>query len=271
MFDLWVPPKPAIIRPVDKELRRNLLRPIERELRTTLRGKPVLATSFLPGFFPGALAEFVPPPTVAYQTATTSGTNGSLFTHTFVSFGTANAQRYIVVAIHHGSPVDVGINSVTIGGIAATVLGPFNGGTGSLWYGVAFAYALVPTGTFGTIAVTYSTNIFNNGIGVWSLTAPRDAGPTVDVDATASVSTTSSPLELLIQDGCAAFVASTSQGLNTAHAGAFAERYEVNLGGEGVIGSSSDLSNYNSTSPVSGTCTYTGGPASAAAIGMVWR
>lgn len=77
--------------------------------------------------------------------------------------GAANPSRIVVCSVVVFS-VGVTVTGVTIGGVTATVLGPAEGDAARTY----FAYANVPTGTSGTVAVAFSGTAPNCYIGVWS-------------------------------------------------------------------------------------------------------
>src|SRR4051812_18535293 len=77
----------------------------------------------------------------------------SLATHTYagVNFGTADATRRIIVQVAWNAIAT--LSSATIGGVAATT---HVNGLGPNLEKISFISALVPTGTSGTIAITFS-------------------------------------------------------------------------------------------------------------------
>lgn len=75
--------------------------------------------------------------------------DGNSFSFTSCSFGTATSDRYIVVAISAYSGTNgSNINTATIGGISATLLGATN----NSGVATAIAYVKVTSGTTGTVA-----------------------------------------------------------------------------------------------------------------------
>lgn len=102
------------------------------------------------------------PATIAYQGAYTPTISGLTATQTGVSFGTVGEDRLIIVAVHWntGTSSGGGIASATIGGIAATVaIQGFEIGGASPFKDLAILTAYVPTGTTGTIVVTFNNSI----------------------------------------------------------------------------------------------------------------
>lgn len=100
-----------------------------------------------------------------------SATNTSSYSFTSQPFGAPDADRYIIVGGYARSSSTGGVSSVTIGGVTATIVNLSNGADSS-W----FAYANVPTGTTGTVAITYGVSQNRQVIGIWSV----PSAPTVD-------------------------------------------------------------------------------------------
>lgn len=146
MIDLWLPPKPAIIRPA----------PETRH------------ASFLPGMFPaGAIAAAAPaiPPTLIYIASTEDITNLTTYSFASQSIGAAHATRRVVVIVNWVSSGAVSLTSATIAGVAATIHVQVEGvGVDA---GTAIISALVPTGTTGTIAFTLSGTALRGRIAVF--------------------------------------------------------------------------------------------------------
>lgn len=96
---------------------------------------------------------YLPPVEITFGSAHTDFNNNTIFTFTDVSFGAPSAGRAVIIAVGGGKDVDVTISSVTVGGISATQAvyrGSTSGAWSSLWV------AEVPTGTSGTVVVTWS-------------------------------------------------------------------------------------------------------------------
>jgi hypothetical protein len=110
------------------------------------------------------------------QTATASS-----YSFTSLSFGMADADRYIVACLTIQASVDgVGITDCTIGGITATqiVQSALAGGR----RGAAIFIAKVPTGTSGTVAFTLSGNAANASVAVYSVIGGPAASSTSSTD-----------------------------------------------------------------------------------------
>lgn len=103
---------------------------------------------------------------VTYLQLATDGANGSSFTFASQNFGTADADRYIIVGINGRSNdgADKTLNSVTIGGVTATIsVSGWNSGNVA-----AIAIAAVPTGTTGSVVITFSDTMTSCSLAMWS-------------------------------------------------------------------------------------------------------
>lgn len=100
------------------------------------------------------------------------GTTQSPVTFSNVDFGTEAADRYIIVGYSTRNDTRT-INSVTIGGVSATIL--VQQGDGNTTTGMAIA--AVPTGTSGDVVVTLSGGADAHYLGVWSATGLASATP----------------------------------------------------------------------------------------------
>lgn len=164
-FDLppkiWLPPKPAIIRPADK----TLLRP--------------QAASFLPGAFPaGAVAAGlgggVPPTADVSQPLAVDKTEGAAVdTNTFswsgLACGTAGSNRLVLATIHWSNfqaNSNISLSSATIGGNSATIQVQTNEADEAT--GVAIISYPLASGTTTTIAITLSANVVVAGVEVYA-------------------------------------------------------------------------------------------------------
>lgn len=103
---------------------------------------------------------------ITYLQLATDGTNGTSFTFASQNFGTADADRYIVVGINGRSNdgTDKTLNSVTIGGVTATIsVSAWNSGNVA-----AIAVAAVPTGTSGSVVIAFSDTMTSCALSMWS-------------------------------------------------------------------------------------------------------
>jgi hypothetical protein len=138
-MDIWLPPKPAIIRPAPEVKKAN----------------------FLPGWFPGAVAG-LSGPTIEHIASTADSSNNVIYTFAGQSFGATSADRRIIVAVGggHGSG-NLSLSTVTIGGVSATIhVSTDNNGNTRNGH-AAVASAPIPTGTSGDIVVEYATDALN--------------------------------------------------------------------------------------------------------------
>lgn len=121
-------------------------------------------------------------------------------THTFSSqgFGVAQTTREIYVLISYGGSAARTISSATIGGVSATIRTQDVLSDGSQAVGSAIISAAVPTGTTGTIAITFSTfGIYAVAIGIVRVinkTTNVASNTTSASDASPPASLTSSPV-----------------------------------------------------------------------------
>lgn len=126
---------------------------------------------------------FGSPAAIAFVANAADGTDLTTYSFAGQNLGTASADRYIVAAFAHraGAGTPTG-SSVTIGGVSATFLAGVSNGTGrcELWI------AAVPTGTTGTIAITWSAGVARCVMGAWALTNLQSSTPTATYSSTAS-------------------------------------------------------------------------------------
>lgn len=108
-----------------------------------------------------------------------------------VPFGDPASDREIFLAITHGSPGSQTVTSVTIGGVTAS-LGTGAGGA-SVGKSIRSAWASVPSGTTGNVAITFSGNVPTVMIGVYRVVGRPVVGAShVDFDSTSAASGASS-------------------------------------------------------------------------------
>jgi len=136
---------------------------------------------------------------VTYITNAVDATNGSSFSFTSTSFGPAAADRKIVIGVssENGGSGERTISALTVGGVSATQLvrsyQAGNDCVAELWI------ATVPTGTSGTVAITWSGSVRACGIGVWAVN-----GASSTAFDTASNSQTSSISAVAVTTSCEA-------------------------------------------------------------------
>ena len=180
--------------------------------------------SFLPGMT-GALSGEGSRATLVYRDNDVNLTDGTSFTFSGKSIGTAATDRHVIVAVYWLAASSRTISSATIGGVAATIAvqGADTDGNGII-------IAAVPTGTTADIIITLSGAADDMAIGWWTVTNPISATATAtntadDTDGTASVN-------LTIPSGGFAIAAATDASDATAITWTNADsRHESSLGG----------------------------------------
>lgn len=149
------------------------------------------------------------------QTANPAGVNHSanVTTYTAAAIGTASVDRIVVVAI--GKEVaTVVVNSVTIAGVAATLIAGNTFGSMGAW----LYFAPVPTGTTGDVVVTWSGAITNiqNHIAVYAVTdgaGPPASGSNTSTDMDSTVPLTTGSTTIPTNGGMLAVAACAADGI----------------------------------------------------------
>ena len=103
-----------------------------------------------------------------------------------VPFGTAAANRYIVITV---ASVNVGggtVTGVTVGGVAATNVANVTNSGGAFPVRSGIWIASVPTGASGNIVVSDSDAFVDISIGVYAIYAPSSAAPSATGTSTAA-------------------------------------------------------------------------------------
>lgn len=100
------------------------------------------------------------PISCAVQTGFGETVTRTTFTFTNMSLGTPDPNRYIIVAIHarHGSGTGPQMTAASIAGVALTKLAEHRDTSGNLSISSLWG-AYIPTGTTGTLTVTFSASI----------------------------------------------------------------------------------------------------------------
>jgi hypothetical protein len=150
---LWLPPKPAIVRPA----REVWLPPVR------LRLDP----AFMPGITP-VIAGGGAAKSISFIDTAILTTNLTTYSFTGLDFGAAQGDRYIIGVAVSGT-AERSLSSATIGGVAARVVVSVSGG-GATDRNAGIIIANVPTGTSGAIAVTWSSGCAHCAIGWWRAT-----------------------------------------------------------------------------------------------------
>jgi len=108
-------------------------------------------------------------PTIVFEAGYTDDSNATTYTFSSADLGTADADRYIYVAVE-GARATAGsrtVSTMTINGVSASFVvrqQSVNLNAHEFWY------AAVPTGSTGDIVVTFNSSMHNAAIGVWSVT-----------------------------------------------------------------------------------------------------
>lgn len=152
------------------------------------------------------VASFEGPPLPSYSSAfaeetdkTINGTGSASYTFSAQDIGAAAADRIVAVTIGGERNAATGdLDTVTIGGVSATIIKVSNGASPN--YFTAIAYASVPTGTTADVVVNFTLASNGCGIRVFRITgaAGLDAS-TTDTDATS--------LSLAVKKGAAVILA----------------------------------------------------------------
>lgn len=150
--ELWLPPRPAIIRPADRGL---------------------VNASILPGMFPAgmiAAKAAAVPASIAFVGVSHDNTASATPSYAGVAIGAADATRRVRAIVHWTvSNAARTLVSATIGGVAATIEAQTTTGPTSaqLDTGIAIFSALVPTGTTATVAMTFSNTVTRTSLGIY--------------------------------------------------------------------------------------------------------
>lgn len=188
-------------------------------------------------FFP-----FVPvsgtPAVPSYVTISNSkSTAGAVVTYTGISIGTANANRYVIVGYGGGEGGGT-LVSATINGVNATKTVSADTGNGS----VGFIIAKVPTGTSGSVVLTF-TNSLSSGRGaiiVWTVTNLVSAtASSTATDTTATANAYDGTLVIPADGFGLGVVYQGDNGLRTFTWTNLTEDVDSNFGGPSVSGASS--------------------------------
>ena len=120
------------------------------------------------------------PASISYQASYEDQTSQTTYTFASSAFGTANASRRVIIGISSAIVGSATISSVTIGGVSATISVQATQGTRAV---TGIAIASVPTGTTGSVVITFSNAMLRCAIGVWA---------TYDLQSNTATATTSS-------------------------------------------------------------------------------
>jgi hypothetical protein len=167
---------PASIRiAVVRELRR--LQGIRQEYRrptilapaladlARFAGDAALAAAFMPGLrvFPGTISAAA---SAVFTANAASATTSLAYSFSSLNFSTASADRHILIGTAGQAGSATTVSTVTIGGVSASEVFSVASST----VRVAFWIAAVPTGTSGTVAITWAAQRARCAVIVWALT-----------------------------------------------------------------------------------------------------
>lgn len=141
----------------------------------------------------GTLSSQVKPPDaqISFVASDSTDSNSSTYTWTGVSFGAEAANRVLVALV---VTQNVTINSATIGGVSATIIG-----SPACW----IVYATVPTGTTGTIVFNLNTGDTRNAFRLYRVIPGKSTTPTSTIEDSVTATTSSS---LTVKKGGVALV-----------------------------------------------------------------
>lgn len=205
--ELFVPKRPAVIIPFPLGNKRDTLAPAAPR-----------ATRFSPLFpGPGAL--------LTTFKGNNAANNVAQATWNFTSsdFGSAADNRYIFVSWYAHNGANLTLNSAAIGGVNATI--ETQSGTLNQTDGCAgIVFALVPTGTSGTIGFTWSGNFTastSNGMGISWYTVYGAVNTTASDTYNDNSTTTPRSKTFSVPAGGFALVSGASNNVNNAMTGDF--------------------------------------------------
>jgi len=162
---IWLPLKPAIIRAWKREDAKR-------------------ATFPFPFFVPSAVAAL---PSLSYRTHAVDATDLTTYTFSTIDIGTAGSNRHVIVGVvARNGTANRTISSATIAGVSASIAADGSGGNTE----AGILIAAVPTGTTGTISITFSAGQLRCGIAVWA------AYDLTSATAFASLATSSTTLDI---------------------------------------------------------------------------
>lgn len=114
----------------------------------------------------------------AYVASYSNGADLTTYTFAGCSLGAPGGNRLVVVAVgNQCSSAGVTVNSVTIGGVAATRAVTHNSAGAGLTSVTELWYAKVPLGSTGDVVVTHSATAARCTIAIWRIANARYAAP----------------------------------------------------------------------------------------------
>lgn len=188
---LWLPPAPAIIRPVGDRLLTPGYLPMDRAARRVaisdlVRRKLITREQAKEAMFlvlavPGG----GPPATIAWTASGSSTANLTTYTFAGHALGTEAAGRLIPVVVYSSGAggTAVTISTMTIGGVSAA---PAVASNDTATVDAHIWYAVVPTGTTGDIVITFSAARARCAIDAFQAHNVQSATPTDTGSASAA-------------------------------------------------------------------------------------
>jgi hypothetical protein len=205
-------------------------------------------------------------PILTYRANATKTTSGSTSTFTGQPFGSEVPGRLIVVAFNAflGDPFTV--SSITIGGVAATIVRQALSTAGSANTRCGLAQAVVPTGTTGTVSIAFNRSVARSAIAIWSIEGLQSTTAIASENGVLGSSGGSITLDLNCQPYDAIIAASASFNADTATWSGLTEVYDTACSTSQFSGASDVVTTAGSPRAIS---VAIGGTSAAAAA--VWR
>jgi hypothetical protein len=193
---LWMPPKPAIIRPRTPDL----IPPIVAGLMLPMKVRQGNANQAVAGG--AAHSNFI------FQTTQTNTGFASSYTFSNQNIGTAAADRWVIVAVQSA----IAATGATVGGVTATKIIEDSAPSTNIWA------ALVPTGTTASIVITFPSLTNGCMIGYWTVNMSTAA---VAFDTAQNVNNSGPSVSVtgcdITANGFAVWVTCNTDGTDVAH------------------------------------------------------
>lgn len=137
----------------------------------------MLGVNHLAGF--GANASIANPLEFSFQDSAVDEVDRTSYTFASMSLGAAATARRIVIGVVCRASTAPVINSLTVGGISASLIHQSRASGGAYFY-----YADVPTGTTGDVVVNFASSVTRAGICVWRILNESSMTPTDTASST---------------------------------------------------------------------------------------
>jgi hypothetical protein len=162
-------------------------------------------------------------PAVAYDNFSTDP-----YTFSAQSIGAAASDRIVVVGVAWGPTNDRALTSMTIGGVAATIIG----GSAD---GCAIGYAAVPTGTTADIVLDWPYPVQLVGVSVWRLVGAESSYSASGAKAYSWTATSALASAIIIPtDGVGICIIETEANVSITWTDATADSYNHNANGNAM-------------------------------------